>query len=53
MKQIYYIDNSGRITVPKKIRKRLGLECGEGVVITVVGEKMMIEKLKLEEGNAV
>lgn len=44
MKKLFVIDASSRITVPKKIRARLGWNPGDRILFEVRDGKLIVEK---------
>jgi AbrB family looped-hinge helix DNA binding protein len=42
MKNSSIVSSKGRITVPREIRRRLGLEAGDGVEFVVEGDRIVI-----------
>lgn len=48
MKLIYTIDSAGRVSVPIKIRKRLGWEPGDNIMFRVIDGKLVVEKVVVE-----
>ena len=38
------VDEKGRITLPKKVRRILGIQSGDELSIRIVGNKVVIEK---------
>ena len=45
------IDNFGRILIPKKIRKKLGLEPGERIGIETSGKKIILKVNQENKAN--
>ncbi|HDI31632.1 MAG TPA: AbrB/MazE/SpoVT family DNA-binding domain-containing protein, partial [Thermofilum sp.] len=40
------VDGKGRITLPKKIREKMGIKKGDELVITLEREKLLISKIE-------
>ena len=40
------VDGKGRITLPKKIRKKMGIKKGDELMITLEREKLLISKIE-------
>lgn len=43
--KLYKVGKEGRVTIPKDIRTRLGLEAGDHVVITVSENRIILEPI--------
>jgi AbrB family looped-hinge helix DNA binding protein len=43
--RLYQVGSGGRVTIPKDIRTRLGLEAGDHVVVTVSEGKVILEPI--------
>lgn len=43
--KLYKVGEEGRVTIPKRIRTRLGLEAGDQVVITVSENRIILEPI--------
>lgn len=43
--RLYKVGSGGRVTIPKDIHARLGLEAGDHVVVTVSEDKIILEPI--------
>ncbi len=41
---VILVDSKGRVTLPKEMRKNLGIRPGDRIRATVVGKKIILEK---------
>ena len=46
MSEVTFIDSKGRITLPKEIRHLLKMDSGGKLKLTVVGDKVILEKIE-------